>query len=61
MFILLQAFEIPFVFYRGILQAGSWPTNMKYLTCDEYDGTNNPTHSIDFKSYFIEVSVCFDT
>lgn len=29
---------------------------MKYLTCDEYDGTNSPNHTIDLKSAFIEVT-----
>jgi len=28
---------------------------MKYLTCDEFDGTNSPDHTIDLKSYFVEV------
>lgn len=41
---------------KSILQNGLWPPNMKYLTCDEYDGTNSPDHSIDLRSYFIDVS-----
>lgn len=28
---------------------------MKYLTCDEYDGTNSPDHTIDLRSYFVDV------
>lgn len=38
-----------------MLQIGQWPMNIKTLTCDEYDGTNTPDHSIDLKSYFTSV------
>lgn len=44
-----------FLAIKSILQNGLWPPNMKYLTCDEYDGTNSPDHSIDLRSYFIDV------
>jgi glutamate receptor, ionotropic, invertebrate len=27
-----------FLAIKAILQNGLWPPNMKYLTCDEYDG-----------------------
>lgn len=39
-----------------MLQIGAWPANMKYLTCDEYDGTNTPDRIIDLKSYFVGVT-----
>lgn len=35
-----------------MLVSGTWPTNMQYLSCDDYDGTNTPNRSIDLKSYF---------
>ncbi|KAL7042223.1 hypothetical protein ACKWTF_001073 [Chironomus riparius] len=43
-----------FLSVKQILQVGAWPPNMKYLTCDEFDGTNSPEHTIDLKSYFVE-------
>uniref|UniRef100_A0A8D8MDM1 Glutamate receptor ionotropic, kainate 3 n=1 Tax=Culex pipiens TaxID=7175 RepID=A0A8D8MDM1_CULPI len=45
-----------FLAIKNILQVGAWPPNMKYLTCDEYDGSNTPNHTIDLKSAFIEVT-----
>lgn len=39
-----------------MLLTGTWPTNMQYLTCDAYDGTNTPERSIDLKSYFMSVN-----
>jgi hypothetical protein len=44
-----------FLAIKAILQNGLWPPNMKYLTCDEYDGTNSPDHLIDLRSAFVEV------
>lgn len=38
-----------------MLLTGTWPTNMQYLTCDEYDGTNTPERTIDLKSFFVNV------
>lgn len=38
-----------------MLLTGTWPTNMQYLTCDEYDGTNTPERSIDLKASFVNV------
>lgn len=35
---------------------GSWPTGLKYITCDEFDGTNTPERTIDLKSSFVEVN-----
>ena len=45
-----------FLAIKSILQNGLWPPNMKYLTCDEYDGTNSPDHVIDLRSAFADVS-----
>uniref|UniRef100_A0A182YN05 Ionotropic receptor 25a n=1 Tax=Anopheles stephensi TaxID=30069 RepID=A0A182YN05_ANOST len=41
---------------KNILQSGSWPSNMKYITCEDYDGTNTPNHTIDLKTAFVEVT-----
>lgn len=40
---------------REMLLTGTWPTNMQYLTCDEYDGTNTPDRTIDLKKFFVDV------
>lgn len=40
-----------------MLLTGTWPTNMQYLSCDDYDGTNTPNRSIDLKSYFMNVNM----
>lgn len=42
--------------FREMLLTGAWPTNMQYLTCDAYDGTNTPERSIDLKSYFVNAN-----
>lgn len=39
-----------------MLLTGAWPSNMQYLTCDAYDGTNTPQRSIDLKSFFINAN-----
>ncbi|XP_055372265.1 ionotropic receptor 25a [Condylostylus longicornis] len=41
-----------FLAIRELLQAGAWPKNMKYLTCDEYEGNNTPERNIDLITYF---------
>lgn len=38
-----------------MLSTGTWPTNLQYLTCDDYDGTNTPERSIDLRSFFVNV------
>lgn len=43
--------------YRGLLQGGSWPSDMKYITCEQYDGTNTPERLIDLRSSFASVSL----
>lgn len=40
---------------REMLLTGTWPANMPYLTCDDYDGTNTPDRSIDLKTFFTNV------
>lgn len=44
------------VFSRSMLQSGEWPTNMQYLTCDDYDGTNTPERNIDLRTAFVSVN-----
>lgn len=39
-----------------MLLTGAWPTNLQYLTCDDYDGTNTPERSIDLRSFFVGVN-----
>lgn len=46
-----------FLSVKQILQAGSWPPNIKYLSCDEYDGNNSPDHAIDLRAMFTEVKL----
>lgn len=41
--------------FRSMLQSGEWPTNMPYITCDDYDGMNSPDRKLDLRSSFIEV------
>lgn len=33
----------------------SWPENMSYLTCENYNGSNTPERSLDLKSFFVDV------
>lgn len=40
---------------RALLQGGSWPSDMKYITCEQYDGTNTPERAIDLRSSFSSV------
>lgn len=39
-----------------MLQSGAWPSNSKYITCDDYDGTNTPDRVVDLKSFFVGVT-----
>lgn len=41
-----------FLAIKEMLKGGVWPLDMKYLSCDNYDGTNTPEHTIDLKAYF---------
>lgn len=38
-----------------MLLMGAWPTNMQYMSCDDYDGTNTPDRAIDLKTHFVAV------
>lgn len=42
-------------YFREMLLVGAWPTNMQYLSCDDYDGTNTPERTIDLKQYFTNI------
>lgn len=39
-----------------MLLTGAWPTNLQYLTCDDYDGTNTPERPIDLRTFFVGVN-----
>lgn len=39
-----------------MINDGSWPKNMQYITCDDYDGKNTPERSgLDLRKYFTKV------
>lgn len=38
-----------------MLLTGTWPANLNYLTCDDFDGTNTPERAIDLRSFFVNV------
>lgn len=40
---------------RSLLDSGKWPNDMKYITCDDYDGKNTPNRTLDLKTAFQEV------
>lgn len=39
-----------------MIDTGTWPMKMQYLTCDEYNGKNTPKREIDLKSSFMKFS-----
>lgn len=39
-----------------MIDSGTWPLKMQYMTCDEYNGKNTPVREIDLKSSFINVA-----
>lgn len=44
-----------FLTVRDMLQSGKWQPNMKYISCDEYDGTNTPDRDLDLVAAFADV------
>ncbi|CAH0399704.1 unnamed protein product [Chilo suppressalis] len=44
-----------FLAVKSLLDSGKWPNDMKYITCDEYDGKNTPNRTLDLKTAFQEV------
>ncbi|KPJ17158.1 Glutamate receptor, ionotropic kainate 2 [Papilio machaon] len=48
-----------FLAVKSLLDSGNWPNDMKYITCDEYDGKNTPNRTLDLKTAFREVR-CLD-
>ncbi|GBP52444.1 Ionotropic receptor 25a [Eumeta japonica] len=44
-----------FLAVKSLLDSGKWPSNMKYISCDDYDGQNTPNRTLDLKSSFKEV------
>lgn len=40
-----------------MMRDGAWPTDMKYINCDEYDNTNSPSrNNMNLKKYFRNVT-----
>lgn len=37
-----------------MLVSNSWPTNMQYIGCDEYNSTNSPNRNIDLMSFLVK-------
>lgn len=45
------------LFCRNMIADGGWPKDMKYITCDDYDGKNTPSRQgMNLKKYFYKVS-----
>lgn len=44
-----------FLTIRDMLQMSKWQPNMKYISCDEYDGTNTPDRDLDLMGAFAAV------
>ncbi|KAI8421537.1 hypothetical protein MSG28_009573 [Choristoneura fumiferana] len=44
-----------FLAVKSLLDSGKWPNDMRYITCDEYDGKNTPNRTLDLKSAFQEI------
>ncbi|KAJ0183146.1 hypothetical protein K1T71_001122 [Dendrolimus kikuchii] len=44
-----------FLAVKSLLDSGKWPNDMKYITCDDYDGKNTPNRTLDLKAAFQEV------
>ncbi|KAL0830384.1 hypothetical protein ABMA28_002566 [Loxostege sticticalis] len=43
-----------FLAVKSLLDSGKWPNDMKYITCDDYDGKNTPNRTLDLKAAFQE-------
>lgn len=39
-----------------MIQSDNWPDNMKYITCEDYTGSNTPERTIDIRSFFIKIT-----
>lgn len=44
-----------FIGYRAMQQNGDWPSNMEYISCDDFDGTNTPDRDIDLRTAFVNI------
>lgn len=40
---------------RAMQQSGDWPTDMRYISCNDFDGTNSPVRDIDLRTAFVNV------
>lgn len=48
---------IKYKYSINVYQKNSWlPSEMEYLTCDNFNGENTPARDIDLRSSFINVS-----
>uniref|UniRef100_A0A1A9WKV0 Ionotropic glutamate receptor C-terminal domain-containing protein n=1 Tax=Glossina brevipalpis TaxID=37001 RepID=A0A1A9WKV0_9MUSC len=45
-----------FLAIRDMIQANAWPSAMKYMGCDDYQGGNTPIRNLDLREYFIKVN-----
>ncbi|CAK1555436.1 unnamed protein product [Leptosia nina] len=44
-----------FLAIKSLLDSGKWPNDMKYMSCDDYDGKNTPARTMDLKTAFQDV------
>ncbi|CAB3227099.1 unnamed protein product [Arctia plantaginis] len=44
-----------FLAIKSLLDSGKWPNDMKYITCDDYDGQNTPNRTLNLKTAFQEI------
>nr|AFC91757.2 putative ionotropic receptor IR25a [Cydia pomonella] len=44
-----------FLTVKSLLDSGKWPNDMRYISCDDYDGKNTPNRTLDLKTAFHEI------
>ncbi|XP_050678788.1 ionotropic receptor 25a isoform X1 [Leptidea sinapis] len=44
-----------FLAIKSLLDSGKWPNDMKYISCDDYDGQNSPNRTLDLKTAFEDI------
>ncbi|CAK1585204.1 unnamed protein product [Parnassius mnemosyne] len=44
-----------FLAIKSLLDSGSWPNDMQYITCEDYNGKNTPSRTLDLKTAFQEI------
>uniref|UniRef100_A0A1I8PVZ8 Ionotropic glutamate receptor C-terminal domain-containing protein n=2 Tax=Stomoxys calcitrans TaxID=35570 RepID=A0A1I8PVZ8_STOCA len=45
-----------FLAVNELLQSGTWPIDMKYLHCDDFQGGNTPERNINLKQAFVQIN-----